>query len=97
RAVWEARHRLQSGTRVDLTMVGWHDCDGRLWQPNMRLPVRIPYARLDREMVVHSVDYRIGEQGQITDLELGLPETFGDQAAAVTADRSGPVWGGRAT
>lgn len=75
RALWEAAVRLGRSARPVLTVQGWRHAEG-LWKPNRLVRVQAPYFQMDREMLIVSVAYRIGEQGTTTDIELCRPEAF---------------------
>lgn len=75
RALWEAAVRLGRSARPVITVQGWRHADG-LWRPNRLVQVAAPYFHLDREMLIVSVAYTIGEGGTFTELELCRPEAF---------------------
>jgi prophage tail gpP-like protein len=75
RALWEAAVRMGRSARPVATVQGWSHANG-LWLPNRLVPARIPYLRLDREMLIVAVTYQVGEQGTTSELELCRPEAF---------------------
>ena len=75
RALWEAAVRMGRSARPTVTVQGWKHAGG-LWRINRLVPCKIPYFRLDRQMLIASVVYRAGEDGTTTDIELVPPEAF---------------------
>ena len=75
RAMWEAVVRMGRSARPTVTAQGWHHTDG-LWLPNRLVPVRCPYLKIDREMLIAAVNYRIDDKGTRTIFELCLPAAF---------------------
>ena len=50
---------------------------GPLWEPNMLVSVRIPWMRLDGEMLIRQVSHSKDDSGgTTTDLELVSPQAF---------------------
>lgn len=54
RAAWERDVRRGRGRDVVITVSGW-SANGRLWQPNEQVPVRIPRWGIDTEMLIKTV------------------------------------------
>ena len=80
RALWEAAVRMGRSTRLEITVQGWSHTDG-LWQPNQLVPVRSPWLRLDRELLIVGVtNLKDDDNGTISKLELSPPEGFALQA-----------------
>jgi prophage tail gpP-like protein len=76
RADWEMRRRLAKSKVATVSVVGWRQEDGRLWQQNEMIWIRSKYLGLDQEMLIGAVSFSYGAGGEITDLELTLPDAF---------------------
>jgi prophage tail gpP-like protein len=84
RALWQARRDAAESVLVKLTVPGWRQEDGRLWQVNERIPVILPALGLDGEellvsAVSHSLTNRAGAQ---TILTLAPPDAFTPEPVA---------------
>jgi prophage tail gpP-like protein len=76
RADWEIRRRKGEGTKATITVNGWHQQDGSLWETNLMVPVEAPWLALNRELVISEVTYTYDERGERTQLALTLPDAF---------------------
>jgi prophage tail gpP-like protein len=76
RADWEMRRRKGEGTKATVTVNGFHQEDGTLWQPNMMVQVEAPWLAVDRELIISEVTYNYSEDGEKTTLSLTLPDAF---------------------
>lgn len=76
RARWEASVRAGQSRRVSVTVQGWRAKNGKLWEPNRRAFVDIPWLAVRRELLVASVEYQLNAQGRTAVLSLVLPEAF---------------------
>lgn len=75
RALWEAAVRMGRSARPEITVQGWRHASG-LWRPNVLVPVRSPWLRLDREMLIVGVVSLFDDNGRRSVLELCRPEGF---------------------
>lgn len=97
RALWQAAHAAGRGIRARLTVPGWRQEDGAPWAVNQRIPCRVPWLRLDGEMLIASVTFTLTERwGRRTVLEVGpvqgfTPEPLAEQRGG-SAGRSGQNW-----
>lgn len=76
RADWEMRRRLARAVRARVTIAGWRQDDGRLWQTNEMVWVDSPWLALDRELIIAEVGFTYDDGGALTELELTLPDAF---------------------
>jgi prophage tail gpP-like protein len=76
RADWEMRRRVAKAKTATVSVVGWRQEDGRLWQQNEMIWIRARYLGLDQEMLIGAVSFGYGAGGEITELELTLPDAF---------------------
>lgn len=76
RAEWEMRRRLAQALRATITINGWRQQDGRLWATNEMVDVLAPWLALDRELIIAQVQFSYGTEGEVTELELTLPDAF---------------------
>lgn len=71
RAEWEARTRIGRGNRVFITVQGWLQGDGSLWELNTLATIRAPALGLDDvTWSIVSVTFILDEQGSRTELIL---------------------------
>lgn len=92
RALWQARRDAADSVAVKLTVPGWRQEDGRLWQVNELVPVVLPELGLEEELLVATVSHVLTERGgQHTILTLAPPDAF---TPAPTAPRGGNGGGG---
>ena len=74
RADWEAVVRAARARRVTVTVRGWRESDdGDLWEPGRLVRLTDEWLGFDRDLLVSSVVYSIGESGTIARLSL-VPE-----------------------
>lgn len=77
RADWEKRRRIAKGLKASLTVAGWRQRDGRLWQTNEMVQINAPWLGLEQELVVSQVAFELsGGSGKVTKLEVTLPDAF---------------------
>lgn len=94
RALWQAAHAAGRGIRGRLTVPGWRQEDGAPWAVNQRLPCRVPWLRLDGDLLIASVSFTLTERwGRRTVLEVGPVQGFTPEPLA--EERGGAAGGGR--
>ncbi|EGJ50256.1 phage baseplate assembly protein [Desulfocurvibacter africanus] len=76
RVQWEAAIAAARGSAVQVTVQGWTQGDGSLWRPNLLVPVRLPYLRLDAELLIAGVQYTLSERGTLAELDLRRPDAY---------------------
>ena len=76
RADWELRRRIARAVRANVTVNGWRQENGELWATNLMVYVNVPWLGLDREMLIGEVGFSIDDSGEITTLDLTLPDAF---------------------
>jgi prophage tail gpP-like protein len=72
-ADWRARRIAGKGVNVDVTVQGFQ-YGGELWQPNKLIYISAPTLRLEHELLIESVTYRLDDSGSRTDLKLVPPK-----------------------
>jgi prophage tail gpP-like protein len=65
RAEWEASVRIGKALRYTLTLTGWRDDSGALWQPNGLVPV-----------TSRRIGWTMDENGSVTELTVTRPDAF---------------------
>jgi prophage tail gpP-like protein len=86
---------------AEITVAGWRQGDGSLWQPNQLVAVYAPWLGLDRDLLVSSVEFASdAHAGTTTTLQLVHPDAYlpeqpaGDTVASGdTPDAKGNLWG----
>lgn len=77
RAEWEAAVRNGRSRPASITVVGWRDDAGAVWQPGARSACDVPSCRIVGDMLVERVRLtRDAEQGTLTDLDVVPPEAW---------------------
>lgn len=78
RAEWEAARRRGRAEAIRVRVDSWRDSAGKLWQPNMRLPVHVPSCKVfNAEWIIGEVTYRRArDTGTIADLLCMPPAAF---------------------
>lgn len=77
RAGWEASTRAAAGSPVDLTVQGWRDPSGEIWQANQLVPVVAPWLDLDGEVLIADVTFSLTpDNGRITVLSCAPPDAY---------------------
>lgn len=76
RVKWERNRRAGDARRLNYTVQGWRDNEGKLWEPNTLVDVEDDFLRVKLELLVVSVTNRKGNDGTTTELELTRKEAF---------------------
>lgn len=95
RAEWECRRRIGQALKVNASRVKWRQySSGKLWVPNLLVPVQIPAANVDARLALSEVSYRKNDaDGEICDLLLVPPEALTPEPPETPAGAGGA--GGR--
>lgn len=70
RARWEMTTRRAEGTSVQVTVQGWRDDSGRLWEPGVLVPVSLPTLGLSQNLLIGEVTWTRDSGGTTTQLTL---------------------------
>jgi len=78
RASWEANIRAARSVQVLVTVQGWRQTTGALWQENSIVPVQIDTngLQIDSDMLISSVQFTQGEDGTLCTIGLTRPDAF---------------------
>jgi prophage tail gpP-like protein len=77
RAEWEKNVRMGRGLRGSITVQGWTDDAGKLWQPNTLVSVTSPLLYLkEAEMLIVGCMYTLDDGGSRTALSIARREAF---------------------
>lgn len=77
RAQWEATVRIGRSFRPMVTVRGWRDDAGALWQPNTTVQVKDEWLGIDGALLIAGVRYLMdNDEGTRTELSLTLPQAF---------------------
>lgn len=78
RATWEANSRLGKSASASITVFGWRQggLTGGLWLPNMLVPVKSDWLRMDGEMIIRQVTFTRDESGTNAKLDIVSPQAF---------------------
>lgn len=75
RADFEANVRAARAIDCTLSVQGWSHANG-LWKPNQLVTVRDPWLRLDRDLLIRSVDLALDERGTLAEISLTMPDAY---------------------
>jgi prophage tail gpP-like protein len=74
---WEAAQRAGRSAQATYTVQGWRQRPGGdLWEPNMIVQVRDPFAGIDGEMLIVEVSHSKNESEATTDLLVAPPVAY---------------------
>lgn len=77
RAAWEVANRKGKGKRADITVQGWKQSNGLLWEINSLVHIKDPLLKLDEVMLIASTTFKQDNQsGTITELSLVPPDAY---------------------
>lgn len=77
RAEWEKNVRMGRGLRGSITVQGWQDGAGKLWQPNTLVTVTSPLLYLhEAEMLIVGCLHTLDGGGTRTALSIARPDAF---------------------
>jgi prophage tail gpP-like protein len=91
RAQWQAARAFGFSCQADVTVPGWRDQAGTVWQPGFMVFVYAPALKLDQNMLIEVVTYRQDRTGTFTDLHLVHPAAYGIDAGKVGSHQ---MWNG---
>jgi prophage tail gpP-like protein len=98
RALWRALHNAAVGVEADVTVQGFRQAGGKLWDTNLIVPVRSPMLALDRSLLTGSVEFQIREgTGRTTRLVCAPQEAFSPEPAdsgPSTKGKTDDYWNG---
>jgi len=86
RADWEMRRRLARSKSASATVNAWRQRDGRLWLQNENVFVNSPWLGLAEPLLISEVEYSYDDGGEVTTLDLVLPDTFLPEPKRKTKD-----------
>lgn len=91
RAIWEANVRLGRGAQAQVSVRGWRQRQGgELWAPNILVPIKSSFLRMDGDMLIRQVTYRRTESdGTVCDLDLVSPQAFSPEPPDKKKDAAG--------
>lgn len=86
RAEWERNVRRGRSARATITVQGWRNVSGALWQPNTLVRLTSPTLGADTDLLIVSLAYVLDDGGSRTELHLAGREAF-DLLAGVKGTR----------
>ena len=88
RAEWDMARRRGRGSKATITVAGWRQSGGSLWQANQRVAITAPWLSLDEatEFVIGEITYTLDEGGSLAELTCMPPEAFTPEPPAEAAD-----------
>lgn len=76
RASYERARRLTKALEATYTVQGWRQANGELWRPNRIVRVSDTMLRLDRDMLIAEVSYRLDDAGTTCTMRVGPREGY---------------------
>lgn len=88
-ADWERDRAAGEGRKANLTVSGWRDAGGVLWEPSWLVSCVFPWLRIDQDMLIERVTFKQGDSGTTTEMALVDPRAFGGKSKG---NRSSASW-----
>ena len=77
RAGWEIATRYGKATRINLTVQGWRQENGQLWEINTLVSVKSAILKINTDLLIVSTRMTLDDQsGTLTEMELVRPEAY---------------------
>jgi prophage tail gpP-like protein len=77
RANWERNYARGRAAMAEITVAGWRQPDGTLWQTNTLVPVTAPFLQVDQDLLIAETTFMISPViGKRTRLRVGPVEGF---------------------
>ncbi len=98
RGEWQRlRQGAFGGVSISMTVAGWRDADGTIWEPGRLIFCRVASEKVEQDMRLESVTYTQDEKGTVAELTLVDPATTGKAnkggKAAAAKNKSHPGYG----
>lgn len=75
-AEWEKQVREARLTSLSVTVAGWTQENGKVWDINQLVQVDAAVLGVSGELLISAVEYTYNESGEITKMELKRPDVF---------------------
>lgn len=76
RASWEATFRAAKSSKISVSVYGWRQASGMVWEMNKIVGLNSGYLGINQDFLISGVSFSKGSQGTTTTLELERPETY---------------------
>lgn len=76
RAQWEAGSREAKSRKLVVTVQGWRQSTGKLWEKNTIVRVKSQFTRDDEDLLIAHVDYKLDHGGTICVLTVYPPKAY---------------------
>jgi len=83
RANWEAQIRAGRSISVNVTLPSWYQSNGELWRENLIVYVSIPKLRVDGELLIREVSYKLNTSSRSLALKLCDPGIYATEPKAI--------------
>jgi prophage tail gpP-like protein len=96
RATWRARHNLGKSLEATVTVQGWEQADGSLFDINQLAPLNSPRLEINRTLLVGKVSYLLDDHaGTRTELVLAPQEAYTPEPLSIKAGKgTNVIWTG---
>jgi prophage tail gpP-like protein len=82
RAEWHIKRQTGYETTADVTVYGWRDDGGKLWDPKKLIYLQSKRLKIDQDMAIQKVTFRQNNsEGSVATLSLVDPEALGGKDA----------------
>lgn len=76
KARWEAALRRGRSQSFRVSLPGWTDQEDKVWQLNELVKLKSPSLRVEQELLISGLSFRLDSSGTFTDLELKPKEAY---------------------
>ncbi|MES2685737.1 MAG: hypothetical protein V4706_02885 [Pseudomonadota bacterium] len=77
RAEWEAGTREAKSKKLQVSVQGWRQSDGSLWEINTLVRMKCPWVREDEDMLISNLEYNLSlSGGTVCNMTLYSPNAF---------------------
>ena len=83
RAQHEAGQRLAKAQNLNITVQGWRQENGELWNVGNLTPVKIPFFGIDTDLLISTVSFNKSRGGTTTSLGLVSPDSLNSEKKKV--------------
>jgi prophage tail gpP-like protein len=90
RAEWEQARAAGNSAKAELTTPSWRDDAGALWEPGFQVFCRVPWLRLEQDMVIEKVKFAQTDAGTLAHISLVDPRSYNGNDPA--GSNSSPMW-----
>ncbi len=92
KAAWMAQVRYGNASNLDVNLSSYFQENGDRWKPNLLVPVKIPSADIDTELLITQVEYTHTQNKQNCKLTLKDPIVYKKEPKATVKKKKNSGW-----